>query len=220
MFVEVDKKFLNEIATDSDRVPTLYYSKYWLVRRFFWSRLRYIHRFMLRDNATGTNKSCLDFGGGGGVFLPTLSSEFGDVVCVDLEYQEANKIIENYEISNIELKVSDITKKENIGSFDVIVAADVLEHFKQLSQPSDAIRSWLKDDGILYTSLPTENFIYILLRKIFGITKPFDHYHTGYDVEKYLSSNGFEKVRCASIPLYWRIFPLFLISSWKKKIHI
>lgn len=217
MFVEIDKEYLQSIATDSDRIPTLYYSKYLFVRKFFWFRLRLIFRSMKLDRVIDKDKSCLDFGGGGGVFLPTLSKSFDSVTCVDLETNEASQVIGHYGISNVNLRVSDIAKLEDIGEFDVVVAADVLEHFKDLSHPIIAIKKWLKKDGLLYTSLPTENNMYILLRRIFNIEKPYDHYHTAAQVEKFLSQNGFVRIRRTCVPLYIPLFPLFSISTWKRR---
>jgi len=216
MFIEIDRYFLQGVATDSDRIPTLYYSKYWPVRKFFWSRLRAIYRSMQKDAVVGKGLSCLDFGGGGGTFLPTLSNSFGTVTCVDLENHEAKNVVRHYECENVQLIISDITKIENIGIYDVIVAADVLEHFENIQEPIKAIKSWMKPGSFLYTSLPTANTIYVLLRKIFGISKPEDHYHTGYHVESVLKDNGFRRVRRLCVPLRWHIFPLFLISTWKK----
>ena len=214
MFIEIPPHFLADIATDSDRVPTLYYSRYWLLRKFFWMRLRLIYFQIKRDKEPKT--SCLDFGGGGGVFLPTLSKYFKSVVCVDLEDSEARKVVEKYNLQNVKLLREDIANiKLSDAPFDTIIAADVLEHFQDLSVPVAAFRNWLRKGGTLYTSLPTENYIYVFLRKIFKITKPWDHYHTGYEVEAYLKNSGFKKIQWAYVPFYLGVFPLFLVSTWK-----
>lgn len=213
-FIELDTNFLQSIATDSDRVPSLYFSRYWPVRKGFWMRLRMIYWLLLRFQRV--REKCLDFGGGGGVFLPTLSGLFKSVICIDLENKEAQKTIQEYGLDNVRLIQGDITKGQiSDAPFDAIVAADVLEHFKDLSSPIDALKRWLGSDGILYTSLPTENYIYTGLRKVFGVTKPWDHYHTGYEVEMCLESHGFRKVESISVPLYFKAFPLFLISVWR-----
>jgi len=217
-FVQIDPEFLASIATDSDRIPTLYYSQYSLVKRFFWMRLRLIHHLM-KVISKGKTK-CLDFGGGGGVFLPTLSNTFPHVFCVDLEDEEAQKTVKQYDLKNVVLKqgnVSTVVMKD--APFDVIIAADVLEHFQDLSVAVDAIKPWLADDGVFYTSLPTENWIYVFLRKVFHVEKPWDHYHTAQEVEQYLQERGFEKIKGLYVPLYIPLFPLFRISAWKKNIE-
>jgi len=214
MFIEIPTQFLSSIATDSERVPTLYYSKYLLVRKFFWMRLRLIYLQIIQDKQPKI--TCLDFGGGGGVFLPTLSKIFKTVICVDMEDYEAKRVVNEYKLSNVRLIRSDISDlSSEFGRFDTIIAADVLEHFKDLSVPVKYLKRWLAEDGVLYTSLPSENFIYILLRRVFNITKPLDHYYSGYDVENYLRDNGFKQIYRAYVPFYFRLSPLFLISGWR-----
>jgi hypothetical protein len=78
------------------------------------------------------------------------------------------------------------------------------------------LRRWIKRNGLLYTSLPTETWWYRILRKIFGITKPKDHYHTAQEVETYLSSNGFSRIAASYVPCHFKLFPLFSICAWRK----
>lgn len=148
-------------------------------------------------------------------FLPTLSGLLNPLYVSIWRI----KRLKNYPgiwIGQRKTYSGDITKGQiSDAPFDAIVAADVLEHFKDLSSPIDALKRWLGSDGILYTSLPTENYIYTGLRKVFGVTKPWDHYHTGYEVEMCLESHGFRKVESISVPLYFKAFPLFLISVWR-----
>jgi len=213
-FRYIDSDFLASIATDSDRIPTLYYSKHLAVRVFFWMRLRFLFRLMKRHSKH--EERCLDFGGGSGVFLPSLAAFFKQVVCIDLENEEALKIIAHCSIDNVELVKSDIsTAQLKPASFQAIVAADVLEHFKDISIAVDAISKWLARDGFLYTSLPTENWLYLILRKTFKVQKPWDHYHTAAEVESFLEESGFEKVQGIYVPLFYSIFPLFRISVWR-----
>jgi len=73
-----------------------------------------------------------------------------------------------------------------LGKYDVVVVADVLEHFENLNLPIPVLKTALSDGGILVTSLPTENFLYHALRWLFRIEKPVDHYHRAYEVERHL----------------------------------
>lgn len=218
MFVEIEPDFLSSIATDSDRIPTLYFSKYWPVRKFFWMRLRLIHQMMkecLKEKTT-----CLDFGGGGGVFLPTLSRYFEQVFLIDLENSEAVKVADKYRLKNVVLFKEDISNHslQNIA-FDAIIAADVLEHFSDLSVPVRVLKELMHEDTILFTSLPTENLIYIVLRKIFNIEKPWDHYHTASEVECFLQRSGFKRVSRSFVPFFFNFLPLFRISAWQLKVN-
>ena len=217
MFIEIEPNFLRSIATDSDRVPTLYFSKYLPVRKFFWMRLRLIYQLMKESLKQKT--TCLDFGGGGGVFLPTLSHYFEKVFLIDLENSEAVKVADHYRLQNVALLKEDISchSLQKIA-FDAIFAADVLEHFSDLSVPVKVLKELMHKDTILFTSLPTENFIYITLRKIFKIEKPWDHYHTASEVEVFLQRSGFKRIRRTFVPFFFNFLPLFRISAWQLKV--
>lgn len=205
---------METIASDGDRMR-LYVSGNTLLRRFFWLRLKFIFWEMRRRHNPA--HKCLDFGGGSGVFLPTLSELFGRVTCVDLDTGEAEHVVREYGLSNVDLSRKDICGASlEDAPFDAIVAADVLEHFREIEPAADAIWDWLAADGFLYTSLPTENFVYAILRRVFGVTKPHDHYHTGYEVEAFLQRRGFVRVKRVFVPLYAQLFPLFIVSVWTK----
>ncbi len=213
-FVEIPRDFLARIATDSERIPRLYYSSYGSVRGFFWMRLRFVFRLMRRLSPRA--KNCLDFGGGGGVFLPTLCHAFDQVVCVDLETVEARAVQREFALDNLRLVQGDVGAVElSEAPFDAIVAADVLEHFPDLAVPVAALKRWIGAAGVLYTSLPTENGLYVALRRLFGITKPADHYHTGAEVESFLERSGFVRIARLHVPLYWGVLPLFFVSGWE-----
>jgi predicted TPR repeat methyltransferase len=214
-FVEIPAEFLASIATDSERIPTLYYTGNAPSRRVFWQRLRSLHGLARRH---GRHTSCLDFGGGGGVFLPSLAGLFDRVVSIDLETAEAQRVVERYALRNVRLVRADATTAElDEAPFDVIVAADVLEHFRDLTPPVAALRRWLRDDGVLLTSLPSENWVYVLLRRLFDVEKPPDHHHTGAEVERFLADHGFRRVRRRFVPLGLPVAPLYLVSAWRRR---
>lgn len=212
MFVEIPTALLQSVATESNRMPKLYYHPNWLARKFFWLRLRVLHRYLKRYPIR--RGACLDFGCGSGVFLPTLATVFSSVTGVDMETSEAESVLAHYRLPNVKLLNGDIYRMElEPESFDVITAPDVLEHFRELAPPVARIRSWLKNDGFLFTSLPTENWFTRGTRVIGKYEKPWDHYHTGYEVEEFLMKNGFRRLRRL---LVVPIFPLYLASVWQK----
>ena len=208
-FVTIPGAFLSSISSGCDRIPTLYYQSNCVVRHYYWGRLKAVFDHILRSGVA--RGRCLDFGGGGGVFLPTLSGAFGQVTLIDLITDEARQVVEKFGLSNVTLQQQDV-RRAALGTFDAIIAADVLEHFQELDPPIAILRTALSKDGILVTSLPTENFLYEALRWTFGVEKPDDHYHTAYEVERRLSQAGFRRMRTTHIPN--RLTPLYLITSW------
>lgn len=214
-FVVVDPQFLEEIFAGNVHTPTLYYHPNLLVRHYFWERLRKIAAFIGRRENRGGD--CLDFGGGSGVLLPTLSTLFSRVRCLDLDPQCAQLVKQRYTLDNVEIDQEDAFKiTYRPASFDTIVAADVLEHFEDLPGVITLLKAWLADNGVLYTSLPSENALYSGLRKAFGITKPTDHFHTADDVERLLAAGGFRRVHAAGVPTRIGMFRLFSICAWQK----
>jgi predicted TPR repeat methyltransferase len=213
-FIETSPAFLANIATGGDRIPTLYYAGNRILRRMFWQRLHLLD-WLIGRHSRG-RQTCLDFGGGAGVMLPTLSRRFERVCLVDLQTAEATQLVSHHGLTNVALVGGDIGSVElPIDRFDAIVAADVLEHFSDLDLPLHALSRWLAPDGVLFTSLPTENWVYALLRRVFGVEKPADHYHTGYEVEARLRAHGFKRVAGITAPLVVPLAPLFLISAWR-----
>ena len=201
------KKVLNSLD--------VYQSENFLLREFFWLRLKFL--VMLMSHIKPKTDNVLDFGGGSGVMLPTLSKYFSEVHLIDCDTTEAAQVVAACSLVNTHLR------EVNVDSYDypqnyfcTIVAADVLEHFMDLNLPISKLKSWLNNDGILFTSLPTENMTYKLLRLIFRKVKPIDHYHSAAEVEFALVRHGFKKIAGLSHPIFIPIFPLFRISAWKK----
>jgi len=150
--------------------------------------------------------------------LPTLAQRFAHVTLLDLETRQARRVAEQYRLSNVTLVENDATVVDfDERPFDAAVAADVLEHFQDLEMPISRLHRWLKPGGVLFTSLPTENWVYVFLRKFFGVEKPLDHYHTGYEVEARLARSGFRRIKTTCVPLRAPVAPLFLISAWQRE---
>ena len=220
-FIQIPAEFLRQIATgpqenevgDVENTPVLYFHPNPGIRISFWLRLRWI--VALIDKHVEARDSVCDFGGGGGVLLPTLAGVFKRVVCVDRKLDEARQVCDHYQLDTVELVDEDISTTQREEAFDCIVAADVLEHFKDLEVPVSVIERWLSPHGFLMTSLPTENFVYVLLRAVFRVSKPVDHYHTAAQVEQFLQARGFKAVARRYVPLRVALFPLFRITAWR-----
>jgi len=220
-FVEIPAAFLRAIATGPqageaggvENTPVLYFHPNRAIRACFWLRLKWIWA-LIRRHGVARGSAC-DFGGGGGVLLPTLAGHFERVVCVDRKLAEARAVVEHYGLSAVELVDEDIGTSGREEAFDCIVAADVLEHFPDLAVPVGVLARWLRPGGHLLTSPPTENLTYVLLRALFRVTKPVDHYHTAAEVERCLAAAGFERLETWHVPLRLRVLPLFRITIWR-----
>ena len=205
----------SEVHQTTDVALDVYCAENVLLREFFWMRLWLL--VLLMGWFSKGRKTCLDFGGGSGVLIPSLRTGFDHVSLIDINATHAETLMDLLQIRNVSIVKEDITAFDfPDGSFDAVVAADVLEHFQTLATPVAKIRKWLGETGYLFTSLPTENFAYKLLRRVFGKQKPDDHYHGARDVEDFIKSSGFKKVISLYHPLFIPVFPLFRISVWKK----
>lgn len=189
-FITLSSSFLNSINSHNENIPTnLYSHPNPFVRWFFWFRLKNI--FILIKNCK-YNSKVLDLGCGGGVFFPSLSKLFKKVYAVDLSTIEAKRIKRLYQLENIKIITGDLrNQKFSRNSFDLIIAADILEHIRNLSDPVKNIIHWLKPGGRLIVSGPKENWLHKLGRTVFRLVPPSDHYHTVDGIEKELVKNGF-----------------------------
>ena len=210
-FVEkVDLNFLESIHNGNINTPTMYYHKNKIVRQMFWERLNVLAKFIQTNNKLRKNK-CLDFGGGSGVFLPTLSSIFEEVILIDLDSSQANIIKEKYNLQNVTVLEDDIYALD-ISDVDCIVVADVIEHFEDTRIILEKLKSLMTSDTYLLSSLPTENYFYDFIRLIGRQEKPWDHYFGAKQVEKVYEDLGFVKISSYSIP--FKPFNMFSITQW------
>jgi len=211
MFFEIPLPLYRSLSPAGDERTELYRSSNPFVRHVFWSRLRALYSFI---RESGLRQSCLDYGGGSGVMLPTLSRTFREVECIDLNASLARRFVREFQLVNVEVREENVLRPAD-RRYQAIVAADVLEHFPDSDQAIDSITQRLQPGGRLFTSLPSENAAYCALRTILGKAKPIDHYHTGHEVERALQRNGYRRIRHSTLPLT-HLVPLFLISAWER----
>ena len=100
-----------------------------------------------------SKKSCLDLGGGSGIFIPTLSRIFEQTTLVDLDPSQVMTIQSKLALYNCTIWKADIFDC-HCGPFDCIVAADVLEHFKDLDKIILRIKDFITSEG-------EQNFLFI-----------------------------------------------------------
>ena len=210
---KVSMEFLQNIHTGYYHTPIMYFHNNVGVRWLFWERLNVISKF-IHNNKNMKKKKCIDFGGGSGIFLPTLSKLFDEVILVDLEPSQAEIIVKEYKLNNCRIIKGNIFEMQ-FDNVDCIIAADVIEHFDNTQLILKQLKSFMNKDTFLISSLPTENWFYVLLRKIMRQEKPIDHYFGSYEIERVFNEEGYlSTLQTSSIPLM-KPFDLFSIVEWK-----
>lgn len=137
-----------------------------LVRQIFWRRVFIISNQIKKLSP----RSVLDFGCGSGIITAFLDSKI-DRFVTDIYFEPFYFMQQQHigQLRNVaKLHSSDLDKIES--RFDVILAADVLEHLSDYRIKNQLVlfHKWLKPGGHLVISGPTENLIYKIGRKIAG----------------------------------------------------
>lgn len=113
-------------------------------------------------------KNTLDFGCGYGIFTPYLLEHSAHTLAFDLMIDEVKPIGDRLGWKNITY-ASDLKVLEGKnGTFDLILAAEVLEHVDDLEGTMKLFYDLLEPGGRLIISGPTENILYKIGRKLAG----------------------------------------------------
>jgi len=175
---------LSKEITDEMAVPTYLHNNP-LITWLFWRRYEEILRFARLQESDHV----LEFGCGLGVFLPTLYARTKHVYAIDLFPSYAQLLCRQRQMD-----VQFIENLENCAEnqFDLVIAADVMEH---LDQPQDyyaLFQSRIKPGGRLILSGPTENYLYRFGRFLAGYSGKI-HYHRNniYGLERIAREMGF-----------------------------
>ena len=119
----------------------------------------------------------LDIGGGLGLFSMNFKLNFptSKVIILDKSKHEGIKeILTNFPTLKITDYVQeDIQNKTSFekSSLDLIFALDILEHVENPSIAIDEILRILKENGLLFISVPTESVLLKLVRRLIGTIK-------------------------------------------------
>lgn len=160
----------------------------------------------------GKGKRVLELGSGPGVISRVLSEQNGcRVTAVEQDPRSAAKAAawaEQVVVADLE----DSAWSDSLtGSFDAILAADVLEHLRDPGMTLRQLNGWLVDGGELIVSIPNVGHAGVIAQLLVG---SFDYRETGIldrthlrfftwmTFEKLLNEQGFEAVErecvCAS----------------------
>jgi trans-aconitate methyltransferase len=217
----IDPAVLAEAAavpTDAYRIPTMYFYPNPIVRWFAWARLARVCRLIAP--VARPDMRVLDFCGGGGVFLPTLARYFRHVELIDLYADAAARLAARLGISNVTITRADAMAHRYPHAYDLVLALDVLEHFRDLGRVVELLAGPLvADGGHLVVSVPAETGFYDFMRtRVLGIERPWDHYHRGAEILDALRRAGpFQLERVHYLPpVVGRLVPIFMIARFRK----
>jgi SAM-dependent methyltransferase len=169
------QKFAEGCYVDS---PVYFDAPSW-VRRLNWAKLDRL----LALGGRGEGRRLLDFACGNGIMLPTWATNFPGAVGIDIHITAAKRVQEFFSLQNVHLAKTDGPSLPFLsGSFDLVFAASVLEHFAELTSPLREIHRVLRVGGQMLFLCPNENRWYGWGRRVAGYKKPPDHYHTADEV--------------------------------------
>ena len=112
---------------------------------------------ILKNNIRKNDLKILDFGCGVGVNTKMLT-EFGDVTCFDPS-PEAIKFLKRKFNNDKKVLVED--NLDNCSEkFDLIIAADVIEHIENDNEEIIKLHKLLKSDGLFFATVPAYQFLF------------------------------------------------------------
>jgi len=179
------------------------------MRWMAWRRVEVVAEFLERLHAErGQSGTIVDFGCGTGVLFEEASRAADRVIGVDVVLGPARALAARWGLSIDLMTPEDAASEIEPGSVDAIIAAEVLEHVEPLEDTIELFQRWLSKDGRLIVSLPTENRLYAIGRRLAGF---HGHYHhdNAESIDRKLRAAGFERRSRATVPLpgplaiYW-----------------
>ncbi len=184
-----------------------------LVGFFYRKRLDIVLKYAKVSKLT----QVLDIGFEHGIFLYKLSKQLSSHNLSGIElnpdtYQKtADRFAKISELRAARLFQGDFLTFDFQTKFDVIFATSVLEHIPDIGRVGPKIRTLLNPGGRLVVLSPNEHAFYELLRKIFGYTKPADHYHSAQTITQVLS----QSLQCRTEDYYPWVGRLYKIDVFQ-----
>lgn len=196
-----------------------YKSKNLFVKWLFNKRLEVASSYITKINP---NK-VLDLGCGDGTFIKKIKKKFPEIEVCGVDPNPNVIILNNIFKEKIFRRGNIFSLSLHKNNFDVIVCLDVLEHIKDLFKGIEYIKGFIKKNGYLIISEPTENFFYKSLRFLHKGTYSQEkgpeagpHYWNAKEVDKIIRLNGFKRLQNIKIPVTLSSFDLFHINLYIK----
>ena len=150
----------------------------------FWQRLKVVINYL----DTQKIGQVLDFGCGAGVMFPYLLGRGGSLFGYDLDLRASQFTIDHLDLKGVTLiNPDDGIGSLEPGSFNTIIALDVLEHVDNLDEVLGTFKRLMSSDGQIIVSGPTETFFYRLGRKLARFKGDY-HERNIFDIERQMRS--------------------------------
>lgn len=179
------------------------------MRWMAWRRLEVVEGRIARALRARVDPLTLDFGCGTGVLFESVLARSSRLYGVDLVLGPARQLVAERKLSGVELLPPESLEGAiPPGSVDLVVAAEVLEHLAPLGLWLGRFRQVLRADGVLVVSLPTENALYRLGRRLAGFSGQY-HRSNAASIDGEIRASGFRRRYRCSIPapgplaIYW-----------------
>jgi 2-polyprenyl-3-methyl-5-hydroxy-6-metoxy-1,4-benzoquinol methylase len=159
-------------------------------------RLMYSNIIRIIDKHIGKQNSSniLDVGTGSGFLLSFLENEFPYSSFYGLEYDPRLVQLSNSKLTRSRVFPGDAEHFHEIGSFDLVVSSQVIEHLFNPQNFISSVKSVLNNDGILIFTTPNLD---CLAKRLLGVKwHGFHHDHVSLKSRKewdqFMTDNGFE----------------------------
>ncbi len=179
------------------------------MRTMAWWRVSLLAERLARAANGRRDLTIVDFGCGSGVLFEDASLVARRIYGIDIVLAAARILVERWGLSKVDL----LTPDEAVhavakGSVDIVLAGEVLEHVEPLEPSLALFAEWLRDDGKLLVTLPTEGAVYRFGRRLAGFS---GHYHhaNARSIDADLVRVGFRRTHVRKIPaggpmsIYW-----------------
>lgn len=195
-------------VTDEVAIPS-YTHRNPLMRYLFWERLASALEWI--DSLAPRPTSLLDFGSGVGLLFPALTRRGIGITACDIHPEIAAAAAKHFGAHVDVVDARQGLGSVSAGSVDVVLALDVLEHVPDVPSLGVEFRRILRPEGRLLCSLPTENLLYRVGRRLAGFSGAY-HLRGPRQVVAGLAA-GFEIRRVARLYSFLPLFEFFEARS-------
>jgi len=124
-------------------------------KHWWFKARREILNYQIKKYSKKKNMSILDFGSGSGTNINMLS-EYGKVDVYEKDKETSNFLKKKYKQKRISVLKKCFSKKK----YDLILAADVIEHIKKDKKVINQLNKILKKNGLLIVTVPAYQFLF------------------------------------------------------------